>query len=193
MHGNEVVGRSLLVSLATLLLSNYNIDPYLTSLIQTTRIHLLPSLNPDGFERAREGREQPQNIGRNNANDQDINRDFPSRFDLTANVTRQPETRAVIEWLKGTPFVLSANLHGGSLVANYPYDDTAQGASGARKDAPSPDDELFRHISSIYASHHPRMKLGLDCSGSKVEFPGKKTEYRTRTRQETLPSLFSLA
>ena len=55
MHGNEVVGRVLLVALAEILCKNYNKDPFLTLLVNNTRIHLLPSMNPDGYSIAKEG------------------------------------------------------------------------------------------------------------------------------------------
>lgn len=37
------------------------------------------------------------------------------------------QVRAVIGWLKTESFVLSANLHGGALVASYPYDNSNGG------------------------------------------------------------------
>ena len=127
MHGNEVVSRSLLLSFAKLLCQNYEVDPHITALLSTTRIHILPSLNPDGFELARPVLDSYNTNGRQNAHFVDINRNFPSRHDQASTEKREPETEAVIKWMSEVQFVLSANLHGGSLVANYPYDDTNSG------------------------------------------------------------------
>lgn len=60
--------------------------------------------------------------GRANAHEQDINRNFPDQYDTELKTEFQPETQAVIEWLKEYPFVLSANLHNGkSRLRNQKY------------------------------------------------------------------------
>lgn len=100
--------------------------------------------------------------GRANAHQIDLNRNFPGRFDAQyvklsdgdprrmnrENVIQEPETLALMTWMKQYPFVLSANLHGGSLVANYPYDDTFSGVSDY---APSEDNAVFRELALTYS------------------------------------------
>lgn len=62
----------------------------------------------------------------------------------------QPETLAVINWLQKYPFVLSANLHGGALVANYPYDDNPEMLTG--QENPSPDNDVFVMLAKTYSN-----------------------------------------
>jgi hypothetical protein len=51
MHGNEVLGRELLLQLSEFLCEEFrNRNQRILRLIQDTRIHILPSMNPDGYE-----------------------------------------------------------------------------------------------------------------------------------------------
>lgn len=54
---------------------------------------------------------------RGNANNIDLNRDFPDQFFSLNNEinARQPETRAIMNWLREIQFAASASLHGCTL------------------------------------------------------------------------------
>lgn len=52
MHGNEALSRQIPLYLIEHLLTGYGVDDFVTHMINSTEIHILPSMNPDGFERA---------------------------------------------------------------------------------------------------------------------------------------------
>ncbi|KAB0791260.1 hypothetical protein PPYR_03060 [Photinus pyralis] len=169
MHGDETVGRQLLIYLAEYLLTNYGRDERVTKLVNGTDIYLMPSMNPDGFENSEEGEceSKPKYVGRTNENAVDLNRDFPDQFDGSIRAGtilsgRQPETIAMMTWIISRPFVLSGNLHGGAVVASYPYDDSNTGRTCC-KESPTPDNELFKGLATIYAQRHPTMRTGRVC------------------------------
>uniref|UniRef100_A0A0E0L7Q0 Peptidase M14 domain-containing protein n=1 Tax=Oryza punctata TaxID=4537 RepID=A0A0E0L7Q0_ORYPU len=114
VHGDEPVGREVLIKLANWLCDNYLKDPLATLIVENMHLHILPTMNPDGFALRRRG----------NANNVDLNRDFPDQFfPINDEINyRQPETRAIMNWVKQEHFTASASLHGGALVANYPWD-----------------------------------------------------------------------
>ena len=144
MHGDETVGRELSLFLIDWLCSNYGIDNRATNLVNNTSIYIMPSMNPDGFELGQ----------RNNANDVDLNRDFPDQFEDPINSIngRQPETQAVMEWSNQHNFILSANMHTGALVVNYPFDGPNSGSYSE-----CPDDDLFIDLALTYSQNHENM------------------------------------
>ncbi|KRT84127.1 Peptidase, partial [Oryctes borbonicus] len=75
---------------------------------------------------------------------------------------REPETIAMMKWIMAQPFVLSGNLHGGAVVASYPFDNSGSDASCC-VGSPTPDDDLFKELALLYASKNPVMKSGDAC------------------------------
>ncbi len=202
MHGDEAAGRQLIVYLAHYLLHNYGREQRITNLVDTTEIYLMPTLNPDGFAISREGQgpgcpsggggfsffgfnvASSGRTGRNNANNVDLNRDFPKRFRpgqspgtplSSLRQGRQPETVAMMRWIAANPFVLSANLHAGAVVASYPYDDSRGGQQTGFYSA-APDDNFFREVALMYAQNNDDMRNGrTTCEPDFTRFPGGVT------------------
>lgn len=152
MHGNEVVSRELLIQLIDYLLTGYGANSTLTQFLNTTVVHIMPTMNPDGYDRAVEGTCEGV-VGRANNNSFDLNRNFPDPLLNKSHDPLQPETLAIMEWLPTHKFVLSANLHGGAVVANYPYDQYVNGNSAC------PDDDIFNHLSLVYSRSHHTMAI----------------------------------
>lgn len=101
MHGDETVSRQVLIYLVEYLLTKYGEDPRITELVNTTDIYIMPSMNPDGFEKSKEGDCIGVNGGRNNSKKMDLNRSFPDQFDgTTVQSDNVPEVMAMIRWIQ---------------------------------------------------------------------------------------------
>lgn len=136
MHGNEIMGREVLIQFLEDVAKNYKTNARIKSIVDHNEIFIMPSLNPDGADKKRRG----------NANYVDLNRNFPDFTRPNDNRNRQSETVAMMNFQAKRNFTLSANYHGGAVVVNYPWD-----TSGERH----PEDELVVDISKEYAVKAP--------------------------------------
>jgi carboxypeptidase D len=155
----------------------------------------MPTMNPDGFEYEYRQTVHAQGQGRFNAHHIDLNRNFPkielensvnskykdvvrpkeqidtseSRLDTLTNTQLQlePEVRAVMHWSLVYPFVLSGSLHGGALVANYPFDNIPQGSK--QSESKSPDDQTFKMLAKAYSHVNLNLLLLLTKQLSKCD------------------------
>lgn len=145
MHGDEITGREMTVSLIEEIGAKYGQDSEITTLVNNTEIYIMPSMNPDGSERKQRG----------NANGVDLNRNFPDigNSDGMSMSGRQIENQHVMKWQASRKFSLSANFHGGTIVANYPWDS---------KYDRHPLDAFVQEISLIYAESNPEMRNSVE-------------------------------
>ncbi|KAJ8286287.1 hypothetical protein GJAV_G00036740 [Gymnothorax javanicus] len=151
LHGNEALGRELLLLLMQFLCKEYNDgNPRVRRLVTGVRIHLVPSLNPDAYELAYEMGSELGSwaLGHWTEEGYDIFQNFPDLNSilwgaedrgwvprivpnhhipipenfLSPNSSIAVETRAIISWMERNPFVLGANLQGGHRLVAYPFD-----------------------------------------------------------------------
>jgi len=100
MHGDETVSRQVLIYLVEYLLEKYGEEQRVTELVDSTDIYIMPSMNPDGFEKSVEGECMGKDEGRNNAKNFDLNRSFPDQFEeIHVSAEDIPEGAAVMKWI----------------------------------------------------------------------------------------------
>ncbi len=129
MHGDELIGGMVCLRLIDKLLRDYGTDQEVTNLVDNMEIFINPLSNPEGtyiftpdsvnnsIRYTRNGYGWDHFI--------DMNRNFPD-----ANAGEHPdgsesyafETEAFMQYADEHKFVMSANLHSGAELVNYPFD-----------------------------------------------------------------------
>ncbi len=138
IHGDELAGFILLMRLAEYLASESSKGGMPGELVSGLEIWINPLANPDGMYRDNDTILFPIRVNRAGY---DLNRNFPDPENPTSPVV-QKETLDMMKFMEEKRFVLSANLHSGEEVINYPWD------KWTREHA---DDEWFNDISRRYA------------------------------------------
>jgi hypothetical protein len=142
MHGDELTGYMLMLRLIDYILNGYDSIPKVTELVDQLQIWINPLANPDGTYFL--GDYTVNQATRGNANGKDLNRDFPwiQWGGVPEDFSCQPENKAMIEFMEQHPPTMSANIHSGAELVNYPWD------TWVTRHA---DDDWFRFVSRQYA------------------------------------------
>ena len=144
MHGNELPSFVLLLRLTDYLLVNYTTISQVTDLVDNVEIWINPLANPDGTYQG--GNHTVSGASRYLLNGVDPNRNFPAPASQhpDGNAWAQ-ETIDMMTFADAHNIVLSANLHAGAEVVNYPWDTWT---SSQRTHA---DDDWWQYVSHEYA------------------------------------------
>lgn len=148
IHGDETTGFILMLRLIDHLARNYGDDPQITALVDATEIWINPNANPDGTYFGGDDTVADAIRSHTTADGADSgvdgNRNFPD-FDAGNHPDGNPwwaETEAMMALAEAKTFVLSANLHGGVEVVNYPWDTVERR---------HPDDSWFEDLARDWA------------------------------------------
>jgi hypothetical protein len=142
MHGDEVTGYVLMLHLIDYLLTNYGTDSLVTKLVKSLHIWINPLSNPDGTYYG--GDNTVYGAIREFSDGVDPNRNFPDPQygPHPDGEVWQKENIAMMNFMQKHRFVMSANLHGGDEVMNYPWDTWYKR---------HPDDKWLKFVSTEFA------------------------------------------
>jgi len=142
MHGDELAGYILSLRLIDHILNGYANILKLTELVDNIDIWINPLANPDGAYYG--GNQDVWSATRYNANWIDLNRNYPDPQDgpHPDGNAYQNETNIFMGLADTVNFTISANMHGGAEVCNYPWDTWSNLAA---------DDNWWEYVSHEYA------------------------------------------
>lgn len=151
MHGDEIAGYPMMLSLIDYFITAYNDTGHadharVKNLLDNSEVWINPLANPDGTYYNDATNTSVANAIRGNGNVIDLNRNYPvpSGNLHPDGEAYQTETLNFMTLEGSTHFVLSANLHGGAEVVNYPWDYTLDR---------HPDDTWWQLVSKEYADN----------------------------------------
>jgi len=142
MHGDELAGYILSLRLIDYILNGYNNNTRLTKLVNEIDIWINPLANPDGAYYG--GNQDVWSAIRYNSNWVDLNRNYPDPEDGAHpdGNPYQEETNMFLGLADTVNFTISANMHGGAEVCNYPWDTWSNLTA---------DDNWWQYVSQEYA------------------------------------------
>ena len=149
MHGDELIGGMVCLRLIDKLLRDYGTDSNVTYLVDNMEIFINPLSNPEGtYIGGGDNVDYSIRYTRNGLGFDhfiDMNRNFPDAIagEHPDSCVYSLETEAFMQYADNHKFVMSANLHSGAEVVNYPYD-TYIGLPA--------DDDWWRLVSTEYVA-----------------------------------------
>lgn len=153
MHGDELTGYPMMLTLIDYIIKAYQTEKHpdhdkIKNLVDNTEIWINPNANPDGTYHGCDNNKSVVNARRENANNVDLNRNYPdNKYGAHPDDNNyQKETLHFLELAENNHFVLSANLHGGAELINYPFDNTLT------NEYTHPDGNWFEFVAYEYAS-----------------------------------------
>jgi hypothetical protein len=125
MHGDEQTGFVMMLRLIDYLLNNYTTDAQVQHIMDNVDLWICPVENPDGMYARNDNSMGGSSWGgsgstRANAHGVDLNRNYPEVGQPTKNY--EPEIQGMMDFASQHHFVMSANLHGGAELYNFPWD-----------------------------------------------------------------------
>jgi hypothetical protein len=140
IHGDELAPIVWMLRLIDYLCTSHQADERAHRILDSMETWIAPMANPDGTYRG--GNSSVSNAGRYNANNVDLNRNYPMLPGVGNSQDPEPETEIFIDFEKEHNFVMNIDWHSGVECVIYPYNSIA---------TLTPDHTWWKYVCRVYA------------------------------------------